>query len=134
MHRTFISTVVAAALAITGVSSTMAQAGEYRYAPQPQHRSSGGNEVAAAALAGIATLFIIGKTLERHQGHREKVIVRPSAPRHSHNQGRAVPSYQQKHRAGSNRHNGRTLNHWHTHSNGKRHKHPHKANHHYGDR
>ena len=137
MHRTFISTVVAAALTITGVSSTMAQAEQYNPAPHSQHRS-GGNEAVAGALAGIAALFIIGKALENNN-RRETVIVpaptyRQKHPqKHTHN-NRQARSYKQKHRGGANRHNGRTLNHWHTHSNGKRHKHAHKATHHRGDR
>ncbi len=136
MHRTFISTVIAAALAITGVSSTMAQAGEYRRAPVPQHRSNGGNEAVAAALAGVAALFILGKTMERNNSRRETIIVPAPAPKHvhrhkqphvqKHNRGHG----NKRHAHGSPRHNGRVLNHWHTHRSGTRHRHPHKGVHH----
>jgi len=136
MHRIFISGVVAVALTITGVSSTMAQAGEYRYAPQPQHRSNGGNEAVAAALAGVAALFIIGKTMERNQTRQETIIVPTPAPSYNQKHGnhRHAHGHGHKRKHGANRHNGRRLNHWHTHRNGTRHKHPHKAKHHRGDR
>lgn len=134
MYRKFIATIAAAAIAVTSVSATMAQAGDYRYTQHP--RNTGGNEAVAAAIAGVAALFIIGKTLERNNNRREQVIIQqPHQPqktyrqkhRHSHAHGHG-------HGHGANRHNGRTLNHWHTHSNGVRHKHPHKARHHRGDR
>lgn len=149
MHRTFISSVVAAALAITGISSSMAQAGEYRYVPQQQYRSQGGNEAIAAALAGVAALFIIGKTIENNGGfkkksHPPKHHAKPHRPKahghhaqkhHRHDRQHAKRGHGHHRNYGHNshrRHNGHRANEWHRHGNGHGHKHPHGRNHHRG--
>jgi hypothetical protein len=138
MHRTFISTIVAAALTITGISSTMAQAGEYRYAGQQQRRSTGGNEAVAGALAGIAALFIISKAIENNGGfkkksHRPKQHVQKS---HRNNHKRASNGHRRNdgHRSHRNRnnhrqdghgvrrsHDGHRMNNWNRHNNGDGH-------------
>ncbi|MGH1576790.1 hypothetical protein [Planktotalea sp.] len=91
MHRSFISTVVAAALAITSVSASMAQAGDYRTVPRVQQRSGGGNEAVAGVLAGAAALFIIGKAIENNGGFQKRshkpaprAHHRPQPPRAHH--------------------------------------------------
>jgi hypothetical protein len=71
MHRSFISTVVAAAIAITGVSASMAQAEQYRSPARAQQHSNQGNEAIAGVLAGAAALFIIGKAIENNGGFKK---------------------------------------------------------------
>lgn len=135
MHRTFISTVLAAALAMTGISATAARADVYnRY---PQQNAQGGNEAVAAALAGIAALFIIGKTIDRHSDRRETVIIQqPPAPRHVHKPRQKVTHMHKKKprqhaHAPLRKHvNGGKADHWHRHGNGLRHRHAHGPRHH----
>jgi len=92
MHRAFISTVVATALAFTGITSSMAQAGEYRYVPAPQPRSQNHVDPVAATIAGIAALVIVGKAIENNKKHstknhrNEKDYARPQV---THNQQKA---------------------------------------------
>lgn len=92
MHRAFISTVVATALAFTGITSSMAQAGEYRYVPAPQPRSQTHVDPVAATIAGIAALVIVGKAIENNKkrsskNHRkEKDYARPQV---THNKQKA---------------------------------------------
>jgi len=74
MHRAFISTVVATALAFTGITSSMAQAGEYRYVPAPQPRSHNHVDPVAATIAGIAALVIVGKAIENTRNTPPKII------------------------------------------------------------
>ena len=91
MHRTFISTVIVTALTITGISSTMVQAGEYRYAPQPQHRTQNPVDPVAATIAGIVALAIIGKAIDNNGGFkkRSKSKNQHAAPQRQHKQKRA---------------------------------------------
>ena len=89
LHSKFISAIVGAALAFTSITATSAQAGNngrynQRVAPQPlyvqpQRNNGGGNEAVAAALAGVAALFIIGKTIERNNSARPKAHHAPRA-------------------------------------------------------
>ena len=91
IHSKFISAIVGAALAFTSVTASSAQAGNsgrngVRTAPQPlyvqpQRNNGGGNEAVAAALAGVAALFIIGKTIERNNSSRPKANHAPRAQR-----------------------------------------------------
>ena len=92
MHRTFISTVIVTALTITGISSTMVQAGEYRYAPQPQHRTQNPVDPVAATIAGIVALAIIGKAIDNNGSFkkRSKSKNQHAAPQREHKQKRAV--------------------------------------------
>lgn len=106
MHRTFISTIVAAALIITGISASSAQADVYRNAPQ---YSRGGNEAVAATLAGLAALVIIGKTIENNRSPRKTVVVPAPAPRHMHRPGKRVV---RKHHYTKRQH-GRHARQWH---------------------
>lgn len=144
MHRTFISTIIASALTLTGVSASMAQAGEYRRAPQVQYRTQNQVDPLAATIAGIATLFIIGKAIENNGGFDKtqkpkvhapapQVQKHAPAPRRAHNGHNA-------HRADRG-HNGRRAHNnrghhrgyeWHRHGNGHGHKHPHGPRHHRG--
>ncbi|MEP5155088.1 hypothetical protein [Planktotalea sp.] len=111
MHRTFISTVIAAAIAITSVSASMAQAEQYRAPMRAQTNPNHGNEAIAGVLAGAAALFIIGKAIENNggfkrsspspkkhvsrHGHRgHKHAARGHGHRHGHGHGR----YNRRHR------------------------------------
>lgn len=136
MHRTFISTVVAAALTITGISSSMAQAGEYRYAPQPQHRSQNNVDPVAATIAGIVALAIIGKAIDNNGGFKKKSQPQKQyvAPQRNHKQQRAHNNHRRHDGHRSHRgHNGhRNHGGWHRHGNGHGHKHPHGPRHHRG--
>lgn len=145
MHRTFISTVIVTALAITGISSTMVQAGEYRYAPQPQHRTQNAVDPVAATIAGIVALAIIGKAIDNNGSFkkRSKSKNQHAAPQREHKQKRAHSGHRRHdgHRAnrrhgyrqhGHNSHRSRRANEWHRHGNGHGHKHPHGPRHHRG--
>ncbi len=131
MHRTFISTVIAAALTITGISSTMAQAGEYRYVPQPQHRSQNTVDPVAATIAGFVALAIIGKAIDNNGGFKKKSKSHKqhAAPQRAHN-GHRVQRGHKSHRQHSR--SQRRANEWHRHGNGHGHKHPHGPRHHRG--
>lgn len=90
-HSKFISVIVGAAITITSVSASSAQAGDnkryvQRTTPQtlyvqPQRGQRGGNEAVAAALAGVAALFIIGTAIERNKSARPKAHHAPRAHR-----------------------------------------------------
>ncbi|WP_293451033.1 hypothetical protein [Planktotalea sp.] len=134
MHRTFISTIIAAALTITGISSTMAQAGEYRRAPQVHHRNQNTVDPLAAAIAGVVALAIIGKAIDNNGGfkknsHPQKKYVQPQR---SHKQQRAHRGHNTHRQFSNNGHNNRRANEWHRHGNGHGHKHPHGRRHHRG--
>lgn len=81
-HRTFISAVVGTSIALSSIAATTAQA-EGRYVYQ-QTRPSQGNEAVAAALAGLAALYIIGKTIDRNNDRHEKAapVHRPHVSSH----------------------------------------------------
>lgn len=117
MHRSFISTVVAAALAITSVSASMAQAEQYRAAPRA-YNNGGGNEAIAGVLAGAAALFIIGKAIENNGGFNKK----SHAPRARHAHRGHRHHAHRGHRG--HRHHANRGHHGHRHGNGhRRHRH-----------
>jgi len=148
-HRKFISLVLGSAIAVTSLSATSARA----QGPYVQHnqRQMQGNEAVAAALAGVAALFIIGKTIERNNKGRDKatrphqpeVQHRPHKPHKTH---RPHKSHRQPHaydRGHSghrhNQHGGHRTHahgghgghaHWHRHGNMK-HIHRHGPRHHH---
>jgi hypothetical protein len=143
MHRTFISTIIAAALTITGISSTMAQAGEYRRAPQVQHRTQNTVDPLAATIAGFVALAIIGKAIDNNGGFKKKSHPQKQyvQPQRSHKQQRAHNNHRRNeghraHRGHNNHrqfsHNNRRANEWHRHGNGHGHRHPHGPRHHRG--
>ena len=124
-HRKFISMVLGAAVAITSISATSARAQGPYYSYQPQ-RQSGGNEAVAAALAGIAALYIIGKTIERHDDGRDKAAPLP-APKPKHVHKKKKKKKKAHHKAHRHDHGHRS----HRHNNGHRH-HNHRAHNHHG--
>lgn len=125
MHRVFISTVIAAALTMSGISATMAQAGEYRYAPQA--RKSNGVDPIAATIAGFAALAIIGAAIENNnRGSVKKEVIitkqppakkRYVAPKRHYSQKHAHRNHRaQQQRAHRNAHrHGHRNAHRHTH-------------------
>lgn len=139
MHRAFISTVVATALAFTGISSSMAQAGEYRYAPI-QHRSQNQVDPLAATIAGLAALVIIGKAIDNSGGfkkksHGHKQYVEPKRHKkhqRAHNGHRAHRGHGGHRQHGHHARRAHRGYEWHRHGNGHGHKHPHGPRHHRG--
>lgn len=87
MHRKFISAIVGAAIAITGVSATSAKADTVRRHSSPAHSQTGGNEALAAGLAGLVALYAIGTVINqnnRGQGHvKAAPVPAPRAHRHA---------------------------------------------------
>lgn len=83
MHRKFISYILGAAIAVTSVTASTAQAGSSKRphyvlpTQQSQVLQVKGNEAFAAVLAGAAALFIIGKTIENNN----KAAAQPRAQR-----------------------------------------------------
>ena len=147
MHRIFISTVIAAALTVTGISATMAQAGEYRRAPQINHKSRNSIDPIAATIAGVAALVILGNALGNN-AHTTKKADHPKQKVEHHrpsNRDHASNHRNGGHRAhghdghrNKHRHNGRRSHNthrsfdWHRHGNGRGHKHAHRSRHHRG--
>ena len=142
-HRKFISLVVSAALVTTTISATSAQAqGPYVYKQQRHHQ---GNEAVGAALAGIATLWILGQIVEGNKAqtkparpqhaHKPPRQHKPKAhahhghkPRHGHGKGHGHGHRQAHGGHGHSHHGGHA--HWHRHGNMK-HIHKHRQGHHY---
>lgn len=108
MHRSFISTIVAAAIAITGVSASMAQAEQYRGPARAQSNPNHGNEAIAGVLAGAAALFIIGKAIENNGGFKKSSgrSNRHVSRHHNHGHRKAVRSHRRGHGHGHG-HGGR---------------------------
>lgn len=126
-HSKFISAIVGAAIVFTSVTATTAQAQDnrryvQRSAPQPlyvqpQRNFNGGNEAVAAALAGVAALFIIGKTIENNRSSRPKAHHTPRAHkehrRHKGHRGHHGHRSERRHHRSHRHDHGR--NHWHNH-------------------
>lgn len=137
MHRAFISTVVATALAFTGITSSMAQASEYRYV---QPRSQNHVDPLAATIAGLAALVIVGKAIENNGGFKKKQHHKPKG-HVTQNRGHGKKSHRSHRGHGPKTHHGhrghRTYNNrrghgWHRHGNGHRHSHSYGPRHHRG--
>lgn len=100
MYRKVISFVLGSAIAITAVTASSARANghgiqsvplqpTYRY--QTNRNTQNGNQAVAAALAGVAALFIIGKTIEQNNKRRkqeDEARKRREDRRHKHHKPR----------------------------------------------